>query len=287
MTASVTPVRVRLRSLPPAAGLNWIRRAARAFARRPTGFLGLFAFELTAVLACRFLPLPLMLAATVLMPLIGLGFMVATEDVLDDVPLRPSVFWAPLTLGPAARRALLTIGLIYVASNVLVVVLGDWLDNGEVREFLTKLATPRTDGQMPEMPAPLSARGMAVLMFQSFGVALVSTPLWHAPALVHWGRQGAAQAIFSSIVAVWRTRGALTVYALGWFGLLSGLSFALGLVAMVVGIVPTAFLVAPPLMMMLTTIFYISIWFCFVDTFEIKSATAYRTVLADTDTPAS
>ena len=286
MTAPSTPVKVRLRSLPPAAGLFWIRRGIRAFLRRPAGFLGLFAFELVCLLVCRILPAPLALAATVLLPLIALGFMVATEDVLDDVPLRPSVFWTPLTLGTTARRALLTIGMIYVVSNLLILLVGDWLDNGEVRNFMQAMMTPRTDGKMPDLP-PLSGAGFAVLMLQSFGAALVAIPLWHAPALVHWGRQGAAQAIFSSIVAVWRTRGALAVYALGWFGIMFGVAFALSLLAALIGAVPAAFVLAPPLMMMLTTVFYISIWFCFVDTFEITSPTAYRTVMVESDRPAA
>ena len=279
------PVKVRLRSLPAAAGMFWIRRAARTFVRRPGGFLGLFAFELFCMILCRLLPISLALASTALLPLIGLGFMLATEDVLDDVPLRVSVFWTPLTLGAPARRALLTLGVIYAVTNVLILVLGDYVDNGEVRAFLTTLMTPRTDGAMPTLP-PLSGRGLAVLAFQTTGAALVAIPLWHAPALVHWGKQGAAQAIFSSIVAVWRTRGALFVYALGWLSILFVLILAMTVVTATAGVLAMALVIAPPLMMMLTTIFYISVWFSFVDTFEITSAVAYRTVMADDDKPA-
>jgi hypothetical protein len=284
MTATASPVKVRLRSLPPAAGLFWIRRGLNAFMRRPLGFLGLFTVELICLVVAMLLPVALAMVATVLLPLIPLGFMLATEDVLDDEPLRASVFWTPLTMGPSARRALLTIGMVYVIGNLLVAVLGDQLDNGQARAFMEKLMTPRTDGKMPEMP-PLGAWGAAVLMLKMFGTAVVAIPLWHAPALVHWGRQGTAQAIFSSVVAVWRTRGALFVFALGWFAVLFGLTFAMSLVAVVIGAIPAAFVLAPPLMMMLTTVFYISIWFCFVDTFEITSTVAYRTVMADTDKP--
>jgi hypothetical protein len=44
-------------------------------------------------------------------------------------------------------------------------------------------------------------------------------PLWHAPALMHWGRQGVAKAMFASVVAMWRTRAALLMFGLGWFAL--------------------------------------------------------------------
>jgi len=153
---------------------------------------------------------------------------------------------------------------------VLLIYLADALDGGEARHWLETLLTPRPDGQVPQMP-PLSAHGTAVLLLKMFGMTLVSVPMWHAPALVHWGRQGAAQAMFSSIVSVWRTRAALTVFALGWaavmfvFMLVAAVAAAvLGQVAM--SLAAVAFMLS---LVALTTVFYVSCWFGFQDTFEI------------------
>ena len=285
MSASTAPVKIRLRSLPAAAGLLWIRRGFRTFWRRPLGFCGLWLF----VVACMGVTMVVSpLAALVLLPLlplISLGFMLGTEDVLNDLPLRASVFWAPLTISPTGRRALLNIGLVYLAATVGLAVFADWLDGGEATRWLETLMTPRTDGKMPEVP-PISTLGLVVLLLKSFGLALVSIPLWHAPALVHWGRQGVAQAMFSSVLSIWRTRAAFAVYLAGWITVGLGFTMTIGVLASLFGAAPMVLVVFTGLVM-LTATFYVSIWFGFQDTFEITSPTPFRTVMADVEPPAA
>ena len=83
-----------------------------------------------------------------------------------------------------------------------------------------------------EIDALLSEPGVAtgLLLAGVLGTAL-SVVFWHAPALVHWGGQGVAQALFSSTLAVWRCKGAFFTYSLAWagvialFGLLAALLF--------------------------------------------------------------
>ena len=285
MPASPAPVRIRLRSLSAVAGLSWIQRGFRTFWRRPLGFFGLYLFVVACLGLSMMLPPVAVLLLIVLLPMLSLGFMVATEDVLNDLPLRPSVFWSPLLLTPVARRSLLAIGMLYVLASVGLAVFANWIDGGEAQRWMEKLMTPRTDGKMPELP-PLSALGAAVLMFKSFGVALVSIPLWHAPALVHWGRQGVAQAMFSSVVAIWRTRAAFAMFILGWITVVLGFAMLIFLLAASLGAAAVS-LAAFTCMVALTATFYVSIWFGFVDTFEITSPVAFRTVMADNDSAAS
>ena len=284
MTVPSAP-RIRLRSLPAVAGVLWIRRGFRTFWRRPLGFFGLYLFVIACLFVSMLLPAVAMLVLIVLVPMLSLGFMVATEDVLNDLPLRPSVFWSPLLLAPAARRGLLSIGLIYVATSIALAFFANAIDGGEAQRWAEKLMTPRTDGQMPELP-PLSSLGLAVMLLKSFGVALVSIPLWHAPALVHWGRQGVAQAMFSSVVAIWRTRAAFATFILGWVTLALGFLMLIVLLASAFGAAAVS-LAAFTGLVALTATFYVSIWFGFVDTFEITSPVAYRTVMAGDDSAAS
>jgi hypothetical protein len=285
MSASPAPVRIRLRSLPAVAGLHWIRRGFRTFWRRPLGFCGLYMFVVACLCVTMMLSPVAVLVLLALLPMISLGFMLGTEDVLNDLPLRASVFWAPLTMSAPARRALLNIGLVYVAAAVGLAVFADWIDGGEATRWMEKLMTPRADGKMPELP-PISAVGQVVLLLKSVGLALVSIPLWHAPALVHWGRQGVAQAMFSSIVSIWRTRAAFGIYILG--RIVVGLAFMLTVSLLVSLFGPVAIsLAAFTGLVMLTATFYVSIWFGFVDTFEIAPATPFRTMMADAEPPVS
>src|SRR5262245_42846839 len=98
------PVAIRIREVPPSAGISWIRRGLRMFARRPGGFLGLFGLAMLAMAMLELLvPLVLIPFALALVPLMSLGFMVATEAVRNDLPIRPGAFIEPLATGSRER----------------------------------------------------------------------------------------------------------------------------------------------------------------------------------------
>jgi hypothetical protein len=264
------PVAIRIRPVSPLAGLSWVRRGVRMFARRPGGFLGLFGLAmLTMALLEVLVPVVLLPFALAIAPLVSLGFMVATESVHNDLPIRPGAFVEPLASGPRERSALAQIGLAYVVAALAASMLVHWIDGGELARWLTALGTPMPDGS-PPVPKPLSERGTTALVVGASVVALVSIPLWYAPALVHWGRQRAPQAMFSSIVALWRTRGAFVVYLLGWWVLCTLAMLAASLLAAVVGNAMLGAFLMIVVAWSLTAVFYVTLWYGFEDTFEIR-----------------
>ena len=285
MRTSSDSVRVRLRSLPPAAGLHWIRRAFRTFWRRPLGFIGLWLFFTLCLLgitvaAVAVSPLVL-LAIAAFLPLLAVGFMQAASDVLDDVKLRPGVFRVPFSSTPEVARSMLVIMLIYVGAVALLAAIADAMDGGETRRWLHAVMTPPADGSPPVMP-PISEASQASVRFMMLGLSLVSIPLWYAPGLVVWGRQPVAQSLFSSVVALWRTKGAFALFLVGWFVVGIAFDALVQLLAAAFGI-ETVSLAALTGQMVLSITYFISMWFGFVDTFEITSPVAFRTVMADND----
>ena len=288
MSASSAPVKIRLRSLPPTAGLSWIRRGFHMFWRRPLGFVGLWLFFTLSLFMIAFLAVavsPLaMLAVAAWLPLLMVGFMQATSDVLHDQKLRPAVFRTPFSTTPQAARGMLAIMLIYVAAVALLAFCADAMDGGETRRWLHAAMTPTVDGKPPVIP-PMSAASESAIRFVMLGMTVVSIPLWYVPALVQWGGQGVAQAMFSSVVAIWRTKGAFATFVFGWF--VVGLAFDLlvQLLAAAFGIEAVS-LAALTGQMVLSITYFLSLWFGFVDTFDITSPMAFRTVMADTDAPA-
>ena len=97
--------------------------------------------------------------------------------------------------------------------------------------------------------------------------ALLSVPFWHAPALVHWGGQGVAQALFSSTLAVWRCKGAFFVYALAWAALMLLFGIVTALVFGLLGVPQLVGLIGVPAGLVFSAVFYISLLFTFNDSF--------------------
>jgi len=283
MSAPPAPVRIRLRSLPPAAGLQWIRRGFRTFWRRPLGFIGLWLFFTLCLLVITVASVAIsplvLLAIAAFLPLLTVGFMQAASDVLDDVKLRPSVFRTPFSSTPGMARSMLAIMLIYVGAVALLAVCANAMDGGETRRWLHAVMTPPPDGKPPVMP-PISEASLSSVRFMMLGLSLVSIPLWYAPALVVWGRQRTAQSLFSSVVALWRTKGAFLTFLLGWFVVGIAFDALVQMLAAVFGI-ETISLAAVTGQMVLSITYFISMWFGFVDTFEIASPVTLHTAAAD------
>ena len=103
-------------------------------------------------------------------------------------------------------------------------------------------------------------------------IACLSLPFWHAPALVYWQGQSVGQALFSSTLAVWRCKGAFTMYSLAWvgviaiFGALVGMLFALFDARQLAGVI------AMPAGLMFSTVFYVSLLFTYEGCFSNPSA---------------
>jgi hypothetical protein len=119
-----------------------------------------------------------------------------------------------------------------------------------------------------EIDALLAEPGVttAVLLALVLG-SMLSVPFWHAPALVHWGGQGVAQALFSSTLAVWRCKGAFFTYMLAWVGVILVFGLVAALLFGLLGMPQLANFVGVPAGLTFSTVFYISLLFTYTDSF--------------------
>ena len=229
-----------LKTVSAARGPRWVGDAFRLFGRRPLGFTALFAVFLFTALLVAQVPLLGGLVQMMALPLLSLGFMVAGQSALLGGPVRPSQFIEPLRTDARRRRALLLLCVSYGIAALLILLLADTVSNHAWARLQALLA--KGDQAQREIDALLSEPGVgtAGLLLALLGSAL-SVPFWHAPALVHWGGQGAAQSLFSSTLAVWRNKGAFVLYMAAWAGVL--MLFGIGNVP---GVIVTIIFAIPP-----------------------------------------
>lgn len=256
---------MKLQIVQPRRGMEWVREAFRVFARQPLGFAMLFAACLLGFIVLGVVPIVGTVALLVLPPAGSLLFMIASRLAEADVKPMPAAIVELARSGRARLLALLKLGLVYAATTFLVFWLASVIDGGALEAFFDALRDPKAS---PEAAAARVAdpRLQLGLMLRLFCAGALSVPFWHAPALVYWGGQGWAKSLFFSTVAIWRNKGAFTVYGLAWVALwvmlLAVVSIGVGLVG------PERFtLVATPLTLVFVTVFYASVWFTFADSF--------------------
>jgi hypothetical protein len=251
--------------VPPREGVAWVRSGFQVFFRQPLGFASLFATCALVFFILLRVPLvgePILL---VMAPLGSLLFMIASRRSAHGERPLPG---ALVELGSASRArivGLLKLGLAYLVAALLAIALIAVVEGDALATFLEATGNPQGS---PEATAAQLAdpRLQAGLLLRLALGALLSVPFWHAPGLVFWGAQGWAKALFFSTVAIWRNKGAFTIYGLVWAGL--GLGFAM-LLALLIGLTGplSATYVATPLVLLFTTVLYASLWFTFAGCF--------------------
>lgn len=271
-------LRLVLHSVPAAHGWRWIALGWQVFRRAPLPLSALFAGYLLLASLLSLLGLPGALLSLMAVPLVGLAFMLSTHRVLQNKPFSWQALLQPLRLTRSRAQAQLKLGLLYAVALVTVLTLGDQVDGGQLDALHRALAEAGADEAGRQAAEKAIAHALsqgefwAGLALRAGGVLLLSIPFWHAPALVHWGGQGALQALFSSTLGLWRNRAAFFINGLGWIAWLFGLSSALSLVLSVLGLGGMVPLLAMPLGLMLATVFNTSLYFMFVDSFRFVAA---------------
>lgn len=257
-------MQLHLQTVPARNGRLWIRHGFKVFQRQPLALVGLFGLFMFMAVGVMLIPVagPMLLIAA--LPLLSLGFMLATHLVLQKKTPTASVFIAPLKLTPERRRQQLLLCGGYALSAVLISLVCDWVDGGALREFVSRWSSGDANRMADSLADPRLFWGVLLRMTL---VLMLTVPYWHAPALVHWGGQGAPQALFSSAIALWRNRAAFMVNGMLWLAItiLSGILPALLLEAL--GLAIVAPLVGMVISLILSTVFYASLYFSFVDCF--------------------
>ncbi len=260
-------MQLHLQQVPARNGRLWIRHGFKVFQRQPlalAGLLGLFLFAGFVSLLVPFVG-PFLLMAS--LPLLSLGFMLATHLVLQKKSPNAGVFVAPLKLTPERRRSQLLLCFGYAAAVLIVGLVADTVDGGSTRELqrlFAEGAEANADAIVQAMADPRLMWGM----FTRLGLlGLLSVPYWHAPALVHWGGQGVGQALFSSTLALWRNKSAFALNALLWGVLSISIMSTVSLLFSLLGLAQVGTMALMTISLLMGTVFYASLYFTFVDCF--------------------
>jgi hypothetical protein len=259
---------MKLLSAPAGQGVIWARQGLMLFIKQPIAFTGIFTAFLLLMLLLALIPVLGSVLVLTLPPLMTLVFMLASQLSHRGERLSPAVITQALHKVPTHRVALFKLCAIYALATLAIMALTDWADGGSFDALMKDLPT------LQKNPTQLNARldnpqlGSGLLLLAGL-MGLLSVLFWHAPALVYWGGQGCAQALFSSSVACWRNKGAFLIYSLSWVALTVTLVLACSLVLAMLGQARWFPVVGTLLSLILSTAFYASLYFSFTDCIQI------------------
>lgn len=206
------------------------------------------------------------------MPLMWLGFMLATRKVLQGERFTPAVLLEAFQGPHSPRRVLAQLAGSYVMATLLVMQLAQLLGPG-ADEVAAVFETAENAAEL--FNHPLVQQDFLWRVLLTLPISLL---FWHAPALILWARLTVSKALFFSIVACWRNLGAFAIYAMGWFGVVLVLALIDRFLLSQLPIPLLGSVMAIAGGLWVASAFYASLYFTVADCFEPS---------ADTGTPAA
>jgi hypothetical protein len=249
---------MKLRSVPAATGLQWVKLGIRTFLRQPLAMSGLFFLFMVAISLLALLPVIGTALSALLTPAANLGLMAASKDASEGRFPMPSTLVTAFRSGQAKTRGMMVLGGLYGFALLLVLGLATLVDNS---------APVPADAAMTA-----EAMVQATLASPSLWVTMaVMVPLqmlfWHAPALLHWHDVPPVKSLFFSAMACWANKGALLVFMLGWMGVFMVLGLVISVVGALLGGAQVLTVILYPVVLFMASMFFTSIYFTFRDSF--------------------
>lgn len=253
---------MKLRIVKPGQGLVWVRQGLQIARQQPLNLLGLLGMVATAALLLMSLPVLGPLVVVAAMPLVWMGFMLATRHALAGEKIQPAVLIEPVRGQPELRKAFMRLGGAYVAATLIVMQLAGIFGPGA--EVLAEAFESAEDvGDI--IGNPLVQQDMLWRMALTLPVSLI---FWHTPALTLWARLPLSKALFFSAVASWRNVGAFAVFGVAWAAVILVVGVLDRLVAMLIPLPTVANVLAITAGMWVASAFYASLYFTVVDCFD-------------------
>ena len=136
----------------------------------------------------------------------------------------------------------------------------------------TPPATQSTAQPASEADQEAIRRETIARVIQGLAYLPVALLMWYAPMLAAWHGLPAGKALFFSVVAVWRNLGAFVIYGLAWLAIWMCFSLAFGLLLTSIGVANLAAVLGLPLVMLMLTWMYCSVYPSYATVFVDASA---------------
>jgi hypothetical protein len=209
---------LKIHTLPPRAGLQWLRTGLRLFLRQPLlifllAALGPFVFLLTLALV----PVLGQAACLLLTPVIAVGMLSVCRTV-DAGGLPGLSSYTAALLVPSARLQLLKVGVYYALVAGLLATAWSLMPAPPAPP-----AAPGTVAGASPGGAPTASLAMTPLRALALAASLciwlpLQMTIWFSPVLCAWHGMPAGKALFFSFFACWRNRAPMLVFLLALIG---------------------------------------------------------------------
>ena len=252
---------MKLNIVPARTGIVWVKLGIQTFFKQPLALAGLFFMFMAVMTIASQVPYMGFAVAMALLPASTLGLMSATKEATQGKFPMPLILLAGFRAGKEKARSMLVLGGFYALGFLCVMGVSYLVDGGDFARVYLGGASPTR-----EMIMEPAFQG-AMWVFIGLHVPL-SLLFWHAPALVYWHGLPPVKSIFFSIVACVRNFWAYAFFGMMWLSVLVLTVVIVTTLSTLLGNPGLAGDILFPVLLMLASMFFTSLYFTFRDSFE-------------------
>lgn len=251
---------MKLNIVPARTGAAWVKQGIRTFFRQPLALAGLFFMFMALMTVASLVPYVGFALAMTLLPAATLGLMAATREATQGRFPMPAILLTAFRAGRQQARAMLVLGALYALGFLIAMGASALVDGGDFARVYLGGNTPTREMMI--------ATDFQAAMWVFIGLHLpLSLMFWHAPALVHWHGLPPLKSLFFSLVACFRNFWAFAIFGLMWLAVLVLGVVGVTTVAALLGNPGLAGDILFPILLLLASMFFTSLYFTFCDSF--------------------
>ena len=249
--------------LPMTYGWAWLLQGWALFKRQPMAML--FWSLMTSLLININYLIPILgpVALIVATPTLGFIALNACLQIERNQTMQLGMWLAPLK-NPDVKKAMLRLGFAYFVCCLVAGFLA-------VLPFSNSIMTAMSGDELN--PAEVMNAVRAPFFLFGFFYLGISILFWHAPALMGWHQIPLKKALFYSMVACWRNKGAFVVFGVCWAVIYIALQFVADALVSLLGAALVHFLLTP-LNLLMMAVLYSSFYSIYRSVFGQNNANA-------------
>lgn len=192
--------------LPLSYGWGWILQGWTLFKRQPMTMLFWSLMTNLLINLNYIIPILGQIALVMATPTFGFIALNACRHIEKNQTVQLNMWLKPLR-APETKKAMFRLGAAYFICCLLA---GFMSVMPFTEQIISAISADPID---PQAVNAAVQKPMFVFILFYIGISIL---FWHAPALMGWHHIPLKKALFYSIVACWRTKGALVVFGLFW-----------------------------------------------------------------------
>lgn len=201
---------MQFNQMPAATGIEWFRQGIKNFKQQPAAMLSLFILYFLSIAILSSIPQLGPFLVAIAGPFLNNIFFLAGREIHFKRKIRMSnLFISIKEYDGNTKKRLILLGIFYLVLTIFIAAIASTLGLKPLSGSAVNMQELSISQQQEQIIGMLTLAGLYIP---------ITLLMWFAPVLIAWHQTMVRQAMFYSLITVWKNLGAFITYFACWVG---------------------------------------------------------------------